>query len=400
MGRNTTAMKRGWNYDKPNSRLKAMVDGKEAFALEAGTAGTYGSYGLLQSGTGKPTSAYEALAYMVDGYNVNLATDYASAFTRKYALDIEADTGSTDLTGNVNVGAIQGRVVAGTTQTNCGISGVVGVLDVGTVNLQGNFNGACGVLDFYGSCTLGTGAACYGAGLVSVVWNEANTTLGAGAVLSGVDIIENGAVYAYGSGAVNPAVYIRGNWQYGIYIPTGATSAAAITIGLTGNHFSMTGARTALEVYADAVAPTGVVGGSAAYFDTTISGVVTGAFNYGFGNWVNLATSFDGTATTCIIAAQNNGIYATTLTEAATTDLVYGMRAECVTAATVRGLYAFSLNANQDTTATYRAIFYCDQPECVGYTLTNRTTQIGSLAIAFINGSGHQHVAYVNLYEA
>ncbi len=38
MARNIKAMKRGWNYDTPNKRLMAMVDGQEAFRLDADAA--------------------------------------------------------------------------------------------------------------------------------------------------------------------------------------------------------------------------------------------------------------------------------------------------------------------------------------------------------------------------
>jgi len=34
MGRNTTAMKRGWNYDKPNARMDCYVDGTKFFHLD------------------------------------------------------------------------------------------------------------------------------------------------------------------------------------------------------------------------------------------------------------------------------------------------------------------------------------------------------------------------------
>ena len=140
--------------------------------------------------------------------------------------------------------------------------------------------------------------------------------------------------------------------------------------------------------------------GMAWYADANFSGVMTATFLYGCGTWINLATTFDGAATHGVVAAQDNGIYATTLTESATTDLVYGMRAECITAATVKGLYAFSLNAPAATTATNRAIFYSDNVESVGYSVTNRSTTAGSLAIAYINGSGRTVVYYVNLFVA
>ena len=140
--------------------------------------------------------------------------------------------------------------------------------------------------------------------------------------------------------------------------------------------------------------------GMAWYADANFSGVMTATYLYGCGTWINLATTFDGAATYGVVAAQDNGIYATTLTECATTDLVYGMRAECITAATVHGLYAFSLNAPAATTASHRAIFYSDNVESVGHSETERTTKAGSLAIAYINGSGRTVVYYVNLFVA
>jgi len=140
--------------------------------------------------------------------------------------------------------------------------------------------------------------------------------------------------------------------------------------------------------------------GIAWYADANYSGVMTATYLYGCGCWINLDPTFDGAAVYGVVAAQDNGIYATTLTECATTDLVYGMRAECITQASVHGLYAFSINAPAATTAAHRAIFYSDNPESCGQTVTNRTVQVGSLAIAYVNGSGHDHVFYVNLYEA
>ena len=139
--------------------------------------------------------------------------------------------------------------------------------------------------------------------------------------------------------------------------------------------------------------------GMAWYADANFSGVMTGSYLWGCGTWINLATTFDGAANGTV-AAQDNGIYATTLTESATIDLVYGMRAECITAATVKGVYAFSLNAPAATTATNRAIFYSDNVESVNYSVTNRTTTAGSLAIAYINGSGRTVAYYVNLFVA
>ena len=141
--------------------------------------------------------------------------------------------------------------------------------------------------------------------------------------------------------------------------------------------------------------------GLAWYADANYSGVMTATYLYGCGTWVNLATTFDGAAVRGVVAAQDNGIYATTLTESATTDLVYGMRAECITTATVYGLYAFSLNAPAATTATHRAIFYSDNTESVGHVVGHLSgVACGHIALAYVNGSGTASVMYVNCWAS
>ena len=141
--------------------------------------------------------------------------------------------------------------------------------------------------------------------------------------------------------------------------------------------------------------------GIAWYADANYSGVMTATFLYGCGTWVNLDPSFDGAAVYGVVAAQDNGIYATTLTESATTDLVYGMRAECITAATVNGVYAFSLNAPAATTATHRAIFRADNVESVGHAVGHLAgVACGHIGLAYVNGSGTASVMYVNCWSA
>ena len=85
MARNTTAMKRGWNYDKPNSLLKAMVDGAEAFALSTtkgiSTAGqtltpdstrSYMSIGIGSRATEKDITMTAAATQHLDPVQINL----------------------------------------------------------------------------------------------------------------------------------------------------------------------------------------------------------------------------------------------------------------------------------------------------------------------------------------
>ena len=341
--------------------------------------------------------AYESSTYVIDGYGLSLATGYsASASNRFYGIDINADTGSTNITGDTMVGAIRGRTVIGTTQTNASIYGVHGNIDVkASTNLtSGNFAGVYGVVDFYGASTF-AGAVPHVAAGIFTIWNEGTTTLNsAGGSLCGIDIIMNGS--STNTSGINAAIQIRGSgtWDYGIYAATGTmTRVMDVTCAGIGHD------QSCLKVDATQAAGHNEYG-IAGYFNANYSGVMTATYLYGFGTWLNLATSFDGAAVYGVVAAQDNGIYASTLTECATTDLIYGMRAECITGASVHGLYAFSLNAPAATTAAHRAIFYSDNVESVGYAVTNRSVQAGSLKLAYINGSGASDVYYVNLYSS
>jgi hypothetical protein len=174
-------------------------------------------------------SGKESSTYVIDGYGVSLATGYgASSVNRNSAFDVLADTGSTDLTGDTYLGAVRGRTIIGTTQTNASINGINGIVDVGNgVDFQGNLWGGQLVLDFYGDSTVGSGASCFAGGIGVGVWNEGTTTLGAGAVLAGIDLYEIGAVGAYGSNSRNPAINIRGNWSQAMYAAIAATGSTA-----------------------------------------------------------------------------------------------------------------------------------------------------------------------------
>ena len=199
MGRNTTAMKRGWNYDIPNSLLKAMVDGTEAFKLRKDSASVCAGYQA-----GAPTYT---LAGQVDGARVSLATAYSASGSNRFsAFEINADTGATDLTGDTYQAAIKGALTVGTTQTNASLMGGLFSLDVGTVNLSANYFALRGHLDFWGNCTI-SGTSFVGA-LSAYVENEATTTVSASQYLMGLDIYQVGAP-TVASGGFNPAIYVR-----------------------------------------------------------------------------------------------------------------------------------------------------------------------------------------------
>jgi len=173
---------------------------------------------------------YESSAYIVDGYGINLAQNYGAALSnRTWAVHINADTGKTDLTGDTYDGAIRGRLVIGTTQTNASLMGVLGQVDVGaSKDIQGNFYGVDAVLDFYGNSTAGSGAAFYAGAIRGTVWNEGTTTVGGGGVLCGLDLNET-AVPTLGSGAVNPAIHIRGAFTSALAFKSGASCYAINT---------------------------------------------------------------------------------------------------------------------------------------------------------------------------
>lgn len=227
--------------------LAILVNGAEVIAYQADSEG---AYARQQIGTN--VSGYESSTYVIDGYGVSLATGYdASGSNRNSAFDVLADTGSTDLTGDTYLGAIRGRSIIGTTQTNATINGVNGIVDVGTsVDFQGNLWGGQFVLDFYGTTTFGSGAACFGGGIGVAVWNEGTTTLGGGAVLAGIDLYQVSGAPTIGTGAIDTAINIRASaaaavWKYGIYAKT-ASVGKFIQLGIlsstsqTGHHLSAT----------------------------------------------------------------------------------------------------------------------------------------------------------------
>jgi len=156
---------------------------------------------------------------------------------------------------------------------------------------------------------------------------------------------------------------------------------------------------SAFQIKATAGAGTNDVG-IACYFDATAGGVQTGNWAYGGGIWLNLATTFDAPAGQYEMVAQDNGVYSGAVVDYATATVIYGLKAECIMApAQPKSVYAFGIGGNISGSAN-TAIFYAYQPAICGYTMTNRTTQVGSLALIYVNGAGHDHVFYVNLYEA
>ena len=318
-------------------------------------------------------------------FAVNLTTNvslgsYANAF--KANVDLSSVGGATGLmsAGNFEI-----------TMPTTGIAGTTAGIEV-----EMTYGATCGALQkpcFFYLNTSGTAATdfdTYGDFFkLQGVTANAGKMLGAGS-----------STLRIGTGALAATkLYIPLSTAEGTY-----TSAYPVALTYSGTALDITNTVTqnipALKITAAQVGSTNNLG-MAWYADANYSGVMTATYVYGCGTWINLATSFDGAAVRGVVVAQDNGIYATTLTECATTDLVYGMRAECITQATVNGLYAFSLNAPAATTATHRAIFYSDNVESVGHAVGHLSgVACGHIGLAYVNGSGVSSVMYVNCWSS
>lgn len=203
----------------------------------------------------------ESSTYITDSYGQSLAKLYgASRSNRDSIVNITANTGSTDLTGDTYDSAVRGRLVIGTTQTNASLMGTIGCVDVGaSKNIQGNVFGVDAVLDFYGACTAGSGASFYAGAIRGTIWNEGTTTVGASGFLSGLDLCQNSGAPTLGSGAHNPAINVRCQstyrWEYGIYMsgsvkyPFYATSVLTGTAALDSMKLDVTDTQTLASGY-------------------------------------------------------------------------------------------------------------------------------------------------------
>ena len=263
-----------------HSGFKRLIDRDPTLAILVGGAevltfrkDSTGNYGAMKIGT-----AYEASASIIDGYGISLATGYGAALSnRLYGLDINADTGSTDVTGDTMVGAIRGRTVIGTTQTNASIYGVHGNIDVGaSKNIISNYAGVYGVVDFYGNTTI-AGSVSHVAGGFFTIWNEGTTTLNsAGGTLTGVTAILNGNVSTNTAG-VNAAFLARGQsaWAYGLYL-TASKVTTGIYIGTCTTGINIEGTVTlALGIGTTAALTTVSTGVNAVKVQSNFTGLTT-----------------------------------------------------------------------------------------------------------------------------
>ena len=339
-------------------------------------------------------TAYEASAYIIDGYGASLAKKYAAARSnRDYILDINADTGSTDLTGDTMDGAIRGRVVIGTTQSNASIYGVHGNIDVGaSKNIISNYAGIYGVVDFYGASTIG-GSVTHVAGGFFTLWCEGvETSTGAGNSLSGIECILNGTAPTM-TGGINAAVLMRGQaaWQWGIYAATGM-----LTNGISMTLATLNATTGRLGKFYGSIAAGNLGDGYGAFeVDLTMTGTQAGHVA-AFSSWLNMNTGTLLAGALC--AAASLGIYEDSAVVPTNTQLIFGARMSAIIGDTTgwQVLAPFSLNTGN---LSITCLFHTASAPAIGYVAgTPSATACGS--VPFFCDVDGSDVRWVRIYPS
>jgi len=105
MARNTSAMKRGFNYDKPNSRMDVMVDGLEAIRLTPSTTGV--DVRLLGDTPASYYIDFDASAHTLTFTGIGLNIDIDSTIE----LGAWPESTSAPTTSGIHVGTTKTRAV-------------------------------------------------------------------------------------------------------------------------------------------------------------------------------------------------------------------------------------------------------------------------------------------------
>lgn len=215
--------------------------------------------------------------------------------SRTNALEVNADTGSTALSGDYYVSAIKGNLVHGTADTNSSEVAVLGALNNNTATFgSGDKYAVRGHLDLWGITNL-TGANVNVGAVSAYVENEAVPVVDSGNVLCGLQAYQVTYKPTVGSGVfpargINPALWIRASgaaaaWQTGIYMPvnsveTGIRIGNWVAAGASGSAIPFA---TAQNVYAD-----GQLSVVAAFGESTSN--LTSAYNAHVGRFRHIAT--------------------------------------------------------------------------------------------------------------
>jgi len=148
----------------------------------------------------------------------------------------------------------------------------------------------------------------------------------------------------------------------------------------------------------------GNISATAAHFQTHIAGTAVGKLT-GIASYIEIDTGFIGhtesiNSSDCAISPLHVGVRsgAGVVHTLSTSNVVFGIYGQYLQSGTGNpgALYFARIN----TTNTVTAIFYSDSVAGVGHSETERSTKAGSLAIAYINGSGRSVPYYVNLFVA
>lgn len=143
------------------------------------------------------------------------------------------------------------------------------------------------------------------------------------------------------------------------------------------------------------------IGGAAGHFQTHLAGALTGKIG-GLGSWVELETGMTGYAqamgAASVISPLNVGVRCRTGTVTLTDSMVvFGLEAQFIQSGSGTPTYLYFARLN--STSAITGLFYAASPESVGW-ITGTLSGVGAghIPLVYVQGVGHNQVAYVNLY--
>ena len=289
-----------------------------------------------------------------------------------------------ELDGNGTAAAVSGKI----TLTHANASGVIAA---GYFTLDGAFSPTAPTYGLWVDClatSINSGVVIAGAGGVTSGLRIAVTTCATGINLTSATT--TGILVA---GASTTGISVTGISTTGISVVAATQAGLSVTCAALAVGDNYSGVRVAVTSAAANNAY-----GTAAYFDTTITGAQAGHV-YGIGSWINFSTGFTQTSGQ-MICAQDNGVYmgdnALTITGA---KVIFGMRMESFLGNVGSGLHGarvcpFSINT---ANSGISALFACDGSHDLGV-VGGAGTDTSELVPLLIDNSGNKR--YVRLYSS
>lgn len=182
---------------------------------------------------------------------------------------------------------------------------------------------------------------------------------------------------------VRDTIYTKNITVSGTFSSTGPVSVAisALTAGDAYSGMrSVVGVANASNSY-----------GSAAYFESDITGTQAGEFHYVSGSWANVNSGTVGAGK--YLCAQDNGVWEAVGATITGAKIIYGMRMEAILGDTDALVFPFSSNNNNQPIT---ALFDCNNITDLGTTAVSKTTTSTYLPIARDAGG---NLRYVLLYS-